>query len=114
MIAEEAPAESIMAMLQASPDAAKEKDGFGWLPLHFALASACHAETVRLVLRAHPDAARKLIIDADGGAGGMQLNDPSEAITALHLAVERGDPGIVKDIVAAAHRSIDRAKGGAR
>ena len=92
----------VRKILRAYPGAIEQPGQFGWLPLHFALASACHAETVRLVLRAHPDAARKLIIDADGGAGGMQLNDPSEAITALHLAVERGDPGIVKDIVAAA------------
>ena len=92
----------VRKILRAYPGAIEQPGQFGWLPLHFALASACHAETVRLVLRAHPDAARKLIIDADGGAGGMQLNDPSEAITALHLAVERGDAGIVKDIVAAA------------
>ena len=92
----------VRKILRAYPGAIEQPGQFGWLPLHFALASNCHAETVRLVLRAHPDAARKLVIDADGGAGGMQLNDPSEAITALHLAVERGDAGIVKDIVAAA------------
>ena len=92
----------VRKILRAYPGAIEQPGQFGWLPLHFALASNCHAETVRLVLRAHPDAARKLVIDADGGTGGMQLNDPSEAITALHLAVERGDAGLVKDIVAAA------------
>jgi len=92
----------VRKILRAYPGAIEQPGQFGWLPLHFALASNCHAETVRLVLRAHPDAARKLIIDADGGAGGLQLNDPSEAITALHLAVERGDAGLVKDVVAAA------------
>ena len=92
----------VRKIMKAYPGATKEPGEYGWLPLHFALASGCDSETVRMVLRANPEAARALVIDADGGAGGIRLNEPAEGITALHLASERPDVQLVKDVVAAA------------
>ena len=75
----------ITLLLRSHAAAAKHASNAQWLPLHFALARDAAPETVRMVLAAHRPAAAHV--------GGD--------LTPLHLAAERGNPDVVREIAAA-------------
>jgi len=66
------------ALLEVWPHAAKEKDAFGWTPLHWACNKASPLEVVTALLEVCPDAVKE--------------KDRLDLYTPLHLACERGAP----------------------
>ena len=69
-----APLEVLNALLAAHPDAVREADGEGLLPLHLALEHSAPDETVLGLLRAWPEATTH--------------RDPDAGTLPLHIAVQ--------------------------
>ena len=87
---------AVQAVLAAHPDAAKEKDGYGKLPLHYLSTTVA---VVQAVLAVHPDAAKE-----KDGDGMLPL------LCALALVNEASDA--VVQAVLAAHPDAAKEKDG--